>query len=427
MDRAWDAVVLAEADDVAMALADLAPGPVRVRIGAAVETLTLAAPVPLGHKFARRAIAAGAPVRKYGAPIGVATPPRSRPARMCMCTTSEAAARSGSRRTPMPASPITRRSLAAAAATLALIRPARAAWPDRPIRIIVPFAPGGGTDTTARIIATPLAERLGQSVVVENRPGAGGAIGMAAAARAEPDGYTLVMGHFATHVVNMAVHRTPGYDTARDFIALGITSTSSNILAVNPQRHPALDSLAAFVAAAKARPGELSYGSAGVGSPAHITTAMFLRTAGITAQHVPYRGGAPATADLVGGNLDFMFSGASDSIPHIRAGRLRGLAAASRQRLASMPELPTVAESGYPDFAIEIWHTLSARRGTPEPVLATLRQEVAAVLTSEPVRARITAMGVDATPTLAEPAEARVQAELARWVPLIREAGISTE
>jgi tripartite-type tricarboxylate transporter receptor subunit TctC len=328
----------------------------------------------------------------------------------------------------MPASStITRRGLAAAAATLALVRPARAAFPERPVRIIVPFAPGGGTDTTARIIAAALSERLGQSVVVENRPGAGGAIGMAQAAQAPADGYTLAMGHFATHVVNMAVHKSPGYDTARDFIALGITSTASNILTVNPKRQPGIDSVASFVAAAKARPGELSYGTAGVGSPAHITAAMFLRIAGVTAQHVPYRGGAPATTDLVAGNLDFMFAGASDCIPHIREGRLRGIAAASRKRLASMPELPTVAESGYPDFAIEIWHTLSARRGTPEPVLKRLRDETAVVLQSAPVIERITAMGVDATPMLGEAAEARVQAELALWVPRIREAGIGID
>jgi tripartite-type tricarboxylate transporter receptor subunit TctC len=301
------------------------------------------------------------------------------------------------------------------------------AWPDRSIRLIVPFAPGGGTDTTARIVAQGLTERLGQSVVVENRPGAGGAIGMAAAAQAPADGYTLVMGHVATHVVNMAVHRNPGYDTARDFVALGITSTAANIAVVNPQRQPGIATARDLVAACRAKPDELSYGSAGVGSPAHITTALFLRTAGVEAQHVPYRGGAPATTDLVAGNLDFMFSGASDCIPHIRAGRLRGVAAASAKRLSGAPEIPTIAESGWPDFSFEIWHVISARAGTPAPVLDKLRSETAAVLNSPAVIQRITAMGVDATPTTGAAAQARVDRELALWVPMIRAAGITAE
>ncbi|WP_368417249.1 Bug family tripartite tricarboxylate transporter substrate binding protein [Falsiroseomonas sp.] len=318
-----------------------------------------------------------------------------------------------------------RRALLSTAAILALPRLAHAAWPDRPIRLIVPFAPGGGTDTTARIVAQALTERLGQSVVVENRAGAGGAIGMAQAAQAPPDGNTLVMGHVATHVVNMAVQANPGYDTARDFVTLGITSTAANILVVNPNRQGGIRSVQDFVAACRAKPGELSYGTAGIGSPAHITTALFLRTAGVEAQHVPYRGGAPATTDLVAGNLDFMFSGASDCIPHIRSGRLRGIAAASGKRLSGAPEIPTIAESGYPDFAFEIWHVLSARAGTPAPILDRLRAETASALASAQVLERITAMGVDATPTTGEAAAARVTAELARWVPMIRAAGIS--
>jgi tripartite-type tricarboxylate transporter receptor subunit TctC len=319
-----------------------------------------------------------------------------------------------------------RRALLGAGALLAAPRLAQA-WPDRAIRLIVPFAPGGGTDTTARIVAQALGERLGQPVVVENRAGAGGAIGMAQAAQAPADGYTLVMGHVATHVVNMAVQRNPGYDTARDFVALGITSTAANILVVNPTRQAGIVTVTDFVAAARARPDTLAYGSAGVGSPAHITTALFLRTAGVTAQHVPYRGGAPATTDLVAGNLDFMFSGASDCIPHIQAGRLRGIAAASARRLAGAPAIPTVAESGYPDFAFEIWHTLSARRGTPPEVLGRLQAATDAALASAPVIERITAMGVDATPTTGAAAQARVDRELALWVPMIRAAGISAE
>src|SRR5262249_25685405 len=161
----------------------------------------------------------------------------------------------------------------------------------RPLRLIVPFAPGGGTDSTARIVAQGMSDRLGQPIAVENRAGAGGAIGMAAAAQAGAGGYTLVVGDVSPPVVDMAVDRKPRHDTARDFIPLGITSTAANILAVNPQRQAAIRNAQDLVAACRAKPGELSYGSAGVGSPAHITTELFLRTAGVTAQHVPYRGG----------------------------------------------------------------------------------------------------------------------------------------
>jgi tripartite-type tricarboxylate transporter receptor subunit TctC len=321
---------------------------------------------------------------------------------------------------------IARRTLLTATALLAAPRVAPA-FPDRSIRLIVPFAPGGGTDLTARIVAQGLTDRLGQSVVVENRAGAGGAIGMAAAAQSPADGYTLVMGHFGTHVVNMAVQRNPGFDTARDFVALGITSSASNILVVHPQRMPGVDSVAGFVAAVKARPDGLSYGSAGVGSPAHITTALFLHTAGLSAVHVPYRGGVLANNDLVAGNLDFMFAGATDAPTHIRAGRVRALANAGTRRLASFPEMPTIAEAGYPGFAIDIWHVLSARAGTPAPVLERLAAETAAVLASATVIERITAMGVDATPTVGAAAQARVDRELAHWVPMIRAAGITAE
>ncbi|MGK7871047.1 Bug family tripartite tricarboxylate transporter substrate binding protein [Falsiroseomonas sp. E2-1-a20] len=327
--------------------------------------------------------------------------------------------------------PTRRALLTQGAATLAaatLAAPALAqGFPTRPLRLIVPFAPGGGTDTTARIVAQTLGERLGQSVVVENRPGAGGAIGMAAAAQAAADGYTLVMGHVATHVVNMAVHQNPGYDTARDFVSLGITSTAANILVVNPQRRAGIMTARDLVEAARAKPGELSFGSAGVGSPAHITTALFLREAEVEAVHVPYRGGAPATTDLVAGNLDFMFSGASDCIPHIRSGRLRGIAAASARRLSGAPEIPTIAESGWPEFSFEIWHVLSAHAGTPPAVLERLRSATAATLNDATVIERIGAMGVDATPTIGDAAEARVRQELGRWVPLIRAAGITAQ
>lgn len=314
----------------------------------------------------------------------------------------------------------------AASIAAAAPRVARAAWPDRPIRLIVPYPPGGSSDATARILAEALSQRLGQPVVTDTRTGAGGTIGMALAAQAAPDGYTLALGNISTMVVNMAVFPNPGYDSQRDFVPLGMTAMAANLLVVNPARQLGITSLATFVEACRAKPGDLSYGTAGVGSPAHVTTVLFLKTAGIEAQHVPYRGGGPAVTDLIAGNLDFMFSFAADCLPQVQAGRLRAIAYAGARRLASLPEVQTVAE-GYPGFAFENWHTVAARTGTAPDILDRLRQAMNGALQDARVQARITALGIDATPVLADDAEARVASDIARWVPMIRAAGIAVE
>ncbi|HEY8614246.1 MAG TPA: tripartite tricarboxylate transporter substrate binding protein [Roseomonas sp.] len=312
-----------------------------------------------------------------------------------------------------------------ALAILAAPAAARAEWPERPIRIIVPFAPGGSSDLLARLIATGLQERLKQPVVVENRGGANGSIGMAAAAQAPADGYTLVQGHIGTHAISPAIMRSPGYETLRDFTTVAIPATSSSVLVV-PQASPVRD-LQGLLALAHARPGGLSYGSPGVGSPSHVTVVLLSKLTGITAQHVPYRGGGPAVTDLVSGTLDFMFAGPSEVMGQIQSGRLRALATSGSERSPGLPNLPTVAETGIPGYAFSVWHVLSARAGTPPDVLSRLQRETAAILASDATQARFRDVGLDRG--LADPAvgDAMLRAEVAKWGTLVREAGIQAD
>ncbi|MBP0447507.1 tripartite tricarboxylate transporter substrate binding protein [Roseomonas sp. SSH11] len=303
--------------------------------------------------------------------------------------------------------------------------PARADWPDRPVRVVVPFAPGGSSDFIARLIGTELQTRLGQPVVVENRGGANGAIGMAAAAQAPADGYTLVAGHIGTHAITPAIMRSPGYDTLRDFATIAIPATSSSVLVV-PQASPVRD-LRGLLDLARARPGTLSYGSPGVGSPSHVTVVLLSKMTGISAQHVPYRGGGPAVTDLVAGTLDFMFAGPSEVLGQIQSGRLRALATTGERRSPGSPNLPTVAEAGVPGFQFTVWHALSTRLGTPPAVLDRLRKEVAAVLGTEAIQARLRDVGLERGPQDALAAEAMLQAEVRRWGTLVHEAGIQAD
>lgn len=303
--------------------------------------------------------------------------------------------------------------------------PARAEWPDRPVRIIVPFAPGGSSDLIARLIGTELQTRLGQPVVVENRGGANGAIGMAAVVQAPADGYTLVEGHIGTHAITPAIMRSPGYDTLRDFTTIAIPATSSSVLVV-PQASPVQD-LKGLLDLARARPGALSYGSPGVGSPSHVTVVLLSKMTGISAQHVPYRGGGPAVTDLVGGTLDFMFAGPSEVMGQIQSGRLRALATTGEQRSPTSPDLPTVAEAGVPGFQFTVWHALSMRAGTPSTLLERLRQEVAAVLSTGAIQARLRNVGLERGPSDATVGDTMLRAEVTRWSTLVHEAGIEAD
>jgi tripartite-type tricarboxylate transporter receptor subunit TctC len=312
-----------------------------------------------------------------------------------------------------------------ALAILAAPAEARAEWPERPVRIIVPFAPGGSSDLLARLIATGLQERLKQPVVVENRAGANGAIGMAAAAQAPADGYTLVQGHIGTHAITPAIMRSPGYETLRDFTTVAIPATSSSVLVV-PQASPVRD-LHGLLALARARPGGLSYGSPGVGSPSHVTVVLLSKLTGITAQHVPYRGGGPAVTDLVSGTLDFMFAGPSEVMGQIQSGRLRALATSGTERSPGLPDLPTVAETGIPGYAFSVWHVLSTRAGTPPDVVSRLQREATAILASDATQARFRDVGLDRGSADPAAGDATLRAEVAKWGTLVREAGIQAD
>lgn len=320
---------------------------------------------------------------------------------------------------------IPRRTGLLALAALAMPGVGRADWPERPVRIVVPFAPGGSSDLIARMIGTALQERLRQPVVVENRGGANGSIGMAVGAQSPADGYTLVVGHIGTHAITPAIMRSPGYDTLRDFETVANTAASSSVLVV-PERSPVRD-LQGLLALARSRPDGLSYGSPGVGSPSHVTVVLLSRMTGISAQHVPYRGGGPAVTDLVSGTLDFMFAGPSEVAGQIQAGRLRPLATTGAQRSPGSPHLPTVAEAGVPGYEFAVWHVLSVRSGTPPAILARLRQDVAAILASEAIQSRFRDVGLE--PGLTDPVagDAMLRADVVKWGALVREAGIQAD
>lgn len=308
---------------------------------------------------------------------------------------------------------------------LALAPDAQAAWPDRPVRIVVPFVPGGSSDILARLIAAGLGERLGQPFVVDNRAGGNGMIGMQNAVQAAPDGYTLVMGHIGTHAISPLIVRTPGFDTVKDFTTVALAARASSVLVV-PTDGPVQD-VQGLIARARAAPGGLSYGSPGVGSPSHVAVVLLGRLARFDAVHVPYRGNAAALTDLVSGTLDFMFAGPAEVADLVQTGRVRPIATSGEQRSAAYPGLPTVAEAGVPGFGIAVWHALSVRSATPPEVVAKLRQEAAAALAGAAFQERLRGLGLEPGGTDAQAADAFIAAEVAKWGRLVQDAGIQAD
>lgn len=310
------------------------------------------------------------------------------------------------------------------AIALALQSPAAAEWPERPVRLIVPYSAGGSTDLVARLTAARLSERLSQQFVVDNRTGAGTLIGTEIAARATPDGHTLLM---ATPplVVNPSLHPKVPYDLARDFVAVGNIAGSINMLTVHPT--VAATTTKELIALLKANPGKYTYGSSGVGGAGHLAMALFTNMAGVDATHVPYKGGAPAVADLVAGRIGLMMANLTTAQPHIRAGRLRGLAVGTTKRSAVFPDLPTIAESGVPGYEATNWNGIVAPARTPRAVIERLHREVVAVLKEPAIAERMTAAGLE--PIGDTPAEfARyLAAEAAKWGKLVKEANIRPE
>lgn len=307
---------------------------------------------------------------------------------------------------------VTRRALMLA--TPALIGVARASsWPERPITLVIPFAPGAFTDNVGRFVASALTQRLGQSVVAENRTGAGGAIAARLVARAAPDGYTLMLGTQGINASNASLMRNPGYDPTRDFTPIhGLAKLTATLVTVPSKPYR---SVADIIEEARRRPGQVSFGSAGIGTGQHLLGEMFKLSAGINIAHVPYRGGAPALADLLAGNIDMMFEYPSPGIEMIRAGRTRALAVASARRMAAIPEIPTMAEAGVQNVTAETWFATFAPRGLHEDIRNRLDTEIAAIVASPEFHAFLARTHADPVPLGGAAFEAFVASETEYW------------
>jgi len=319
------------------------------------------------------------------------------------------------------------RLLAVAGVALACALPAHAeqAYPGRPIRIVVPYPPGGFNDTLGRTLAAKLQEAWGQPALVENKPGGNTLIGTDAVAKAAPDGYTLLVVAFPFAVTPSLIRNMP-YDTVRDFAPIALCAQSPNILVVNPQVLP-VKSVGELIAAAKSKPGGLSYASTGNGSSNHISMELFESLAGVRLLHVPYKGSAPAVVDMLGGQVQVMFDNAPNVMPQVRAGKLRALAQSGATRSPVAPDLPTVAEAGVPGYEVTVWFGLVAPAGTPREIVAKLNAEVLRILAMPDVRERFLAQGVE--PLGSTPGEfaAHIRAQMDKWAKVVRDAGVKAE
>ncbi|WP_298254447.1 tripartite tricarboxylate transporter substrate binding protein [Bradyrhizobium sp.] len=299
-----------------------------------------------------------------------------------------------------------------------------APYPERPIRLVVPFAPGGGTDAVARILAQEMAKDLGTSVFVENRPGAGTIIGTQAVAVRQPDGYTLLMGTFS-HAVNSTLNARLPYDPHKDFAPVALIARSFNLVVVNPKS--SVRSIADLVAAAKANPGKMTFGTYGVGTSAHLAGELFNDLAKVKLIAVPYKGAAPAITDLISGQIDVMFTTVASAASLVESGQLRAIAVTSAERSPAFPQIPTVAEAGVPRYAAESWYGLFAPAGTPRNVIDRLNKSAATAVQSDAFRKLGVNEGLVTVALPPEALERYVQAEEERWRRVIREAGITIE
>jgi tripartite-type tricarboxylate transporter receptor subunit TctC len=321
---------------------------------------------------------------------------------------------------------ITRRSaMASAGAALAsglLPRPASAqAWPQRHVRLIVPFPPGGGTDNVGRILSARLSEVWGQQMIIENRGGGGSNVGNEAVAKAPPDGYTVLFAAFP-FATNQFLYSKLPYDPVADFSPITLIGTFPNILVV-PNTSPA-KTVAELIAFAKANRGDVTFGSSGIGTSPHLNGELFMRMAGFEMTHIPYRGAGPAITDLIPGRLTMMFNTSGSLMPHVQAGRLRALAVSSGKRFSAEPNIPTVAESGVPGFDVSSWYGLLAPAKTPPAVVQKLNADAVAVLREPDVRQKLENLGLEVVGSSQQAFADFIKAEMAKWGPVIKAANI---
>ena len=299
-----------------------------------------------------------------------------------------------------------------------------AQYPNRPVRIVVPSSPGGGTDIITRIVAPKLTERLGQQIVVENRPGAGTMIGGEVVAKAPADGYTLLMG-VSTLATNPVIYRKVPYNALTDFAPVTLVLSAPNILVVHPSLP--VKTVKELIWFAQARPGELNYASAGAGTGPHLSMELFLTMAGIRMVHVPYKGSAPAMIDLLAGQVTSMAATMLTGMPHVRGGRLRALGVTGTKRNAAAPDVPTIAEAGVPGYEAVQWYGLLAPGQTPKDVVARLNREMVAILQLPDVKERFAADGGDAVPTTPDEFARYIRSETDKWARVAKAAGIKPE
>jgi tripartite-type tricarboxylate transporter receptor subunit TctC len=319
------------------------------------------------------------------------------------------------------------RRLAAVALLLALIAsvswPAAAEYPDKPVRLIIPFPPGGSNDVVGRLVANQLSEKLGHKVFVDNRGGAGGVLGTEAAATAAPDGYTLLIVSIA-HAVNPALYKL-NYDPIKSFTPISILATGPNVLAVNPQLP--VKTVAELVALAKQKPGELDYASAGVGSFQHLGGELFKLTAGVNLQHVPYKGGGPAMQDVIAGHVKVMFSSLVQTTPFIQSGQLRALGTGGAKRNPVLPDVPTIAEAGVPGYVADNWWGIMAPAGTPKEIVDRLYRDIQATLKSPELTAAFDREGATAVTMSSEEFAAYIENEIVKWGRVVKEGNIKAQ
>ena len=299
-------------------------------------------------------------------------------------------------------------------------------YPNRPVRFVVPFTPAGTTDILARVIGEKLSASLGQQFVIENRAGAGGNVGSASVATAPPDGYTILMGTVSTHGINPTLYANQGFDALRDFTSVAFAAAVPNVMIVNPKNVKA-KTVQEFIAEAKATPRKLSFASSGSGTSIHLSGELFKSLAKIEMVHVPYRGSGPALTDMLSGQVDVMFDNMPSCIEHVRAGSLRAIAVTSAKRSPALPDTPTIAESGLPDFEATSWFAVFAPAKTPRPIVEKLNAEIRKAIDSPELKARWEQLGGEARQMSPAEMDAFVKAEIEKWAAVVKTSGAKVE